>query len=282
MEAAVKLFAQKGYNTTSVQEIADSCGISKGAFYLHFRSKEALMLSIFQFYSENVQQKMAEIEHADLSSREKLVQQIEVHLQEVLARKELFVLQFREQMLYLNQEMEEFFKELHVKKEKWHATRFMTMYGEGVRPYMLDMSRLFDGMLNAYLKLMIRQSVQLDMNLLANFIVNRLDDIVTGMLANHEKPILTNEMYTSSVHQWDTLKETVRQLLEEMEAAIHSMDPGFNNKKELLDMLNILVIEIKKNEPRAIIFKGMLGNFNNVEKLRPYTKKILELMESVH
>ena len=136
--------------------------------------------------------------------------------------------------------------------------------------------------MNAYLKLMIRQSVQLDMNLLANFIVNRLDDIVTGMLANHEKPILTNEMYTSSVHQWDTLKETVRQLLEEMEAAIHSMDPGFNNKKELLDMLNILVIEIKKNEPRAIIFKGMLGNFNNVEKLRPYTKKILELMESVH
>ena len=137
MEAAVKLFAQKGYNTTSVQEIADSCGISKGAFYLHFRSKEALMLSIFQFYSENVQQKMAEIEHADLSSREKLVQQIEVHLQEVLARKELFVLQFREQMLYLNQEMEEFFKELHVKKEKWHATRFMTMYGEGVLLYML-------------------------------------------------------------------------------------------------------------------------------------------------
>jgi AcrR family transcriptional regulator len=43
LDAAQALFLEHGYEATSVQQIIDRVGISKGAFYHHFESKEALL-----------------------------------------------------------------------------------------------------------------------------------------------------------------------------------------------------------------------------------------------
>ncbi len=48
----MKLFATKGVNATSVQEIVTTCGISKGAFYLYFKSKDELLLATLRYYYE--------------------------------------------------------------------------------------------------------------------------------------------------------------------------------------------------------------------------------------
>ena len=42
IESAKKLVLDKGYNNVSVSEITKEAGISKGAFYIHYESKEAL------------------------------------------------------------------------------------------------------------------------------------------------------------------------------------------------------------------------------------------------
>lgn len=46
MAAATRLFSQSGYDAASVAEICAEAHISKGAFYHHFPSKQALFLSI--------------------------------------------------------------------------------------------------------------------------------------------------------------------------------------------------------------------------------------------
>lgn len=46
--AARELFAQKGVQRTSLQEIADRLGITKAALYYHFQSREDLVRSIVQ------------------------------------------------------------------------------------------------------------------------------------------------------------------------------------------------------------------------------------------
>jgi len=45
-EAAIKLFSNTGYNKASVDEICAEAGISKGAFYHHFKSKQELFLAL--------------------------------------------------------------------------------------------------------------------------------------------------------------------------------------------------------------------------------------------
>lgn len=46
IEAAEQLFAKQGYESTSVQDIADKCSMTKGALYHHFKSKEELLEKI--------------------------------------------------------------------------------------------------------------------------------------------------------------------------------------------------------------------------------------------
>ena len=46
LEAAAECFAQHGYDAASVAEICRCAGVSKGAFYHHFSSKQALFLEL--------------------------------------------------------------------------------------------------------------------------------------------------------------------------------------------------------------------------------------------
>lgn len=46
LEAAEKLFFEKGYEQTSIQDILDVLSLSKGGFYHHFPSKEAILSEI--------------------------------------------------------------------------------------------------------------------------------------------------------------------------------------------------------------------------------------------
>ena len=46
LEAAIACFAQHGYDATGVAEICAAAGMSKGAFYHHFPSKQALFLEL--------------------------------------------------------------------------------------------------------------------------------------------------------------------------------------------------------------------------------------------
>jgi len=48
LDSAVRLFSERGYSETSVSAICDSAGISKGAFYYHFLSKQELFLALLE------------------------------------------------------------------------------------------------------------------------------------------------------------------------------------------------------------------------------------------
>ena len=47
-ETSMKLFAEKGYESTSIEEITATVGVAKGTLYYHFSSKE----EIFNFLVE--------------------------------------------------------------------------------------------------------------------------------------------------------------------------------------------------------------------------------------
>jgi AcrR family transcriptional regulator len=47
-EVALKLWAERGYDRTSVETIAREAGIAKGTFYLYFETKGALLLEVLR------------------------------------------------------------------------------------------------------------------------------------------------------------------------------------------------------------------------------------------
>ena len=54
LQAALALFAEQGFHTTSVRQIAEAAGVSKGLTYNYFESKEKLLLAIIDQASEDM------------------------------------------------------------------------------------------------------------------------------------------------------------------------------------------------------------------------------------
>ena len=53
-EAAIDLFAQKGFDATSMREISEVVGIKKASLYSHYKSKKEIIDSIFQYFKEEL------------------------------------------------------------------------------------------------------------------------------------------------------------------------------------------------------------------------------------
>jgi AcrR family transcriptional regulator len=51
---ALELFTERGYDATSLREIAEQLSITKAALYYHFRSKEDIILSLVDGYVETL------------------------------------------------------------------------------------------------------------------------------------------------------------------------------------------------------------------------------------
>ena len=52
LDAALKLFSHRGYGATSVRDIAEEAGLSKGNVYHHFPDKEAIFRALIDRYFE--------------------------------------------------------------------------------------------------------------------------------------------------------------------------------------------------------------------------------------
>lgn len=47
-DVALELFAEQGYEKTSLREIAERLGVTKAALYYHFKTKEDILVGLFQ------------------------------------------------------------------------------------------------------------------------------------------------------------------------------------------------------------------------------------------
>lgn len=58
MNKALELFAKQGFAKTTIQQITDECGISKGAFYLVFKSKDELIIALIDHFMMQITEKI--------------------------------------------------------------------------------------------------------------------------------------------------------------------------------------------------------------------------------
>lgn len=67
LEAAVKVFKEKGYDKTSIADISRALNISQGLCYRYFKSKEEIFDSAIDAYAQYIAEQMIAILSSDLS-----------------------------------------------------------------------------------------------------------------------------------------------------------------------------------------------------------------------
>ena len=72
LHTAEQLFCRKGYEQTSIQDILDQLHSSKGSFYHHFISKEALLEGICRKRADQIFETLSLMIHEDDSVTDQL------------------------------------------------------------------------------------------------------------------------------------------------------------------------------------------------------------------
>ena len=102
LNAAIGVIVQKGFQETSMREIAEAAGVGKSTLYDYFPSKDEIMIAYVVDEVERMTRQAQEIINQDTSVIEKFRQIWHTHLENMLANKYMYIkISFESQRLSL-------------------------------------------------------------------------------------------------------------------------------------------------------------------------------------
>ncbi|GIN86501.1 TetR family transcriptional regulator [Heyndrickxia sporothermodurans] len=202
IQKAHQLFIEKGFQATSIQEILDFSGISKGTFYNYFPSKSELFKEVFKSIQTTHERERDELLIGEnLDDIEIFVNQLDLMMQSNHKNK-LFSL-VEEVIVSNDTELKQFIKRIQLLHIKWMYTRFLDLFGEEKKPYLLDCTVLFFGMMHQMLHFnFINKEPQKQGIEIIRYCINRIRNIVNDVSGSHVQllnPHLLSE-WLSDVH----------------------------------------------------------------------------------
>ncbi|WP_457983309.1 TetR/AcrR family transcriptional regulator [Bacillus paralicheniformis] len=274
IKAGLHLFAKNGFASTTIQDIANECNISKGAFYLHFKSKEALLLAIIKYYIDRTMENMKIIQQKNFPPKETFKEQIAYQFSESKEHRDFILVMISEHSIPENSKIEEYFKNVSQKFHETYKNALSAAYGDIVKPYLSDLSVIVQGIVQSYQNLFIFNELDIDFYELADFIMRRIDDMIDGMVQNGEQPILAGRTYSYYRNTGNTAdKHTI---LRELEDA--KRQPAL--PEDILITLDVIEEELRKDSPRVPVLQGMLTNLEHQDNVQHLYGMITRFLHS--
>ncbi len=153
MQAALELFAKKGFHATSVEEIARRAGVSKGLIYNYFKSKKDILIAIVNSLFVQMDQAFLQLDTKMLTAKD-LESYIRVSMQAVEIDPQILRMYF---MLYMQPDIEDIVKPM----VKSYLDKIIEMLGpyyqkkgiDNPRPIILALISALDGLSLHYILL---------------------------------------------------------------------------------------------------------------------------------
>ncbi|MGI2327540.1 TetR/AcrR family transcriptional regulator [Planococcus sp. YIM B11945] len=245
MNQAVHFFSLKGFHQTSVNEIAQASGISKGAFYKHFDSKESLFIEILKQYQKEIIAETSALRFPEAMSRSEVFsRKLTFEIERTLADREFFVMVFKDFPPGENDQIACLFQELRYSTMAFHKKSLLEAYGAQIEPFLPDLITVLEGMLREYFITLIFENKHVSASKIGDFVAASMDAIISQL--GNMTPVLTGE---SSV--FDEQEE----LLHTLEAKIQK---AVLDKERLLPSLHLLKEELNKKEPQRFLIEALL------------------------
>ncbi|HYK72040.1 MAG TPA: TetR/AcrR family transcriptional regulator [Pseudoneobacillus sp.] len=280
LKIAHQLFIEKGFQATSIQDILDESGISKGTFYNYFSSKNELLVAIFKSNYEKVQKERDELLIGrDRSEIEIFIKQVE--LQMISNRENRFISLFEEVMASNDTDLKRLIELARLRNIRWIYERFIDIFGENKKPYLLDSANMFLGILRENIKFyqLANGLHSLNISKVVHYSVNRLIKMVDGLAESGEQLIpperldtwfpakkKCSQAYSKQFHQTITkLKKAIQE---------HSEHSKYD---ELLDFVLEELLDSK--QPRKFLIESTLASLKMGKAL--FEKKDLEELDKL-
>ncbi|KAA0546103.1 TetR/AcrR family transcriptional regulator [Bacillus sp. BGMRC 2118] len=260
MEKALELFAAQGIESTSVQQITEHSGISKGAFYLSFKSKDELVIALIdhfmmQFISNidysvknvtNIQQLLYTFYYSSFESFYK-----HSDFAKVLMKEKIQTIDNHELLLKMR-----YYDQL---LDRTVLTMIKQLYGESIEKVQYDLLYCIKGFIRIYSELFIVMNVEMDLDLLSKSLVEK-----TNILASHMTlPYITDEfiqLAQFSLNEAELSQQNIVRVIDQMVDEIEG-----SIARESLQLLKNHIIDPEL--PNAVLF-GLIGNIQQHPHLK--------------
>ncbi len=264
MEKALELFAKQGFEATSVQQITDYCGISKGAFYLSFKSKDELISALIDHFMMEITSEIDYVVKNTKDVEELLYEFYYTIFHSFHKHSDFAKILVKEQTQSFNKELLLKFHYYDQLIENIILTMIEHLYGEEIQQTKYDLIYCIKGFMSTYSNLFFFNSLPVDLNLLSKSLVEK-----TNILAKHTTiPFISQELI-QLVKQPICEEVTKEQILE-------ILDPKIKEMEDSIEKESLLLLQQQLFQPtlsRAIV-KGLLENIRN----HPHCKWISYLL----
>ncbi|MFP5112030.1 TetR/AcrR family transcriptional regulator [Bacillaceae bacterium C204] len=143
---AHQLFIEKGFQATSIQDILDYSGISKGTFYNYFSSKSELLIAIYKTIYKKLEKERNDLLIGQKpSSIEIFIKQVEMQM--ITNRKYKLIALYEEVLSSNDADLKQFVQRSRLNSLRWYYNRFIDIFGEEKKPFLLDCAIMFQGIL---------------------------------------------------------------------------------------------------------------------------------------
>jgi AcrR family transcriptional regulator len=276
VDHSLALFQEKGIQHTSVQDIIDRAGISKGTFYNYFSSKNECVSAILEEIRHEVSLSRSELLMGkDARDLDLLIQQITIlaNLNEKRGMSAIY-----EELLHSGDlELKQLVLQHRISELEWLAERLIEVYGEELRPHAFESSVIFYGMLNhlLFMRKLTRPSVK-DMKSVASSVFHYMEYIIRSLIHDHTA-VLDNDHLSSLKDQLHTMpikRADAALLLKELLEEESSLSAS---QKELAQAL---LSELERQPMRRSVISALLQPFTEAfEQTADYkTAKQISIM----
>ena len=212
---AQRLFIDKGFSTTSVQDILDESCISKGTFYNYFSSKNECLKAILEHaHDETTVRRHELLIGQDLSDKNILVEQILIRMH--LNREQNLLPIFEAVFHSGDSDLRGFIKNMLLAEFSWLTRRLVDVYGKDAMPYAADCAVMLFGMMQQILHAWSAVSKEeMDSLKLVTFLLRRINSIMPGMISTKDA-FFTEDVFFKLNSDLGEQAETKEQLLERL------------------------------------------------------------------
>ena len=250
MEKATELFANQGFEATSIQQITEKCGISKGSFYLSFKSKDELIMEMLDYFFIEVTTETDQLVNLHKNDKDLLFRFYQLTFQFFAKHADFAKVLIKEMPHSLNQELLMKSMTYDVQTSKNILEMVESIYGDRVQATKYDLVYCIKGFLRIYSELFLFYEVELDMNLLCQSLVEKTDS-----LAKHSNiPFITEdlEFYLKNA---DKIVDSIEEVLALVDRQAEELEDSV--VKESLEMLREDIL--KPSLPLAVR-RGLIEN----------------------
>jgi len=273
IQSATRLFKERGFLSTTIQDIADDCGISKGSVYKFFPSKEDLFSEVFNQCHNHYFDQVDELTRLPgLSPEEQFVQQIVLRFRYFMEYKHILV-EFTELPIQQDPKFQPLRHKVRGRLIRWHRECLLHVYGEEIQPYLWDLVAIYRAILKEYLFWIVYEERSLSLEETAKFILDKLHVLVKHMMTSEPKSMLNQTSFERYL-KWGfedrqgEKEQILSELFREMDTAMNTIPTGAAHRSEIRELSRFIQTEVSKEAANHPLIQASLSYLEREKELK--------------